>query len=174
MDVKWNALHTQRRSDHCVIAIEAEGAGRTVVNSRTGYNLKRTNWEDYRNHLKWREIEDDSEQEPTIENSYHYFITVTGATMPQHKISFYPKPWCNEELHIAKGNREQAYRKFRNQKTVTNILAWKKLRATFKCKVKQHKRESWIKITSSTNSTATPQKVYDTIRRTIKIHDYNN
>ena len=165
MDVKWNVLNTQRGSDHCVIAIEMEGAGRAAANSSAGYNVKRANWEDYRNHPKWREIEENSEQEPTIDKFYHYVNTVARDTIPQHKISFYPKPWWNEELHIAKRDREQAYRKYRNHKTLTNMLAWKKLRATFKYKVKQYKRESLIKMTSSINSTATPQKVYDTIRR---------
>ena len=41
MDVKWNLLNTQRGSDHCVIAIEMEGAGRAVANSSAGYNIKR-------------------------------------------------------------------------------------------------------------------------------------
>ena len=45
------------------------------------------------------------------------------------------------------------------------MLAWEELRASFKYKVRQYERKSLIKITSSINSTATPQQVYNTVKR---------
>ena len=62
---------------------------------------------------------------------------------------FYPKPWWTQSLKQSKDKREKLYRRYRRERTIQTMLAWKRHRAAHKNLVKEAKRESWKDFTNT-------------------------
>ena len=122
------------------------------------YNTKKANWGDYYNHSRWKELKKTKQEDTTIDKFYQVINEVARDTIPQHTTSsFYPKSWWNAQLQYLKEKREQAYRRYRNNKSLSNMMAWKR-QSNIQIPVKNVQEKIWTEMTSSINSKTSPMK----------------
>lgn len=166
-EIKWNAFDTPLDSDHCPIKITFISNENQLIEDSKKINIKTANWGKYKEHEVWKNLPRIlTNNENNIEDLYARFEQATNETMKEYKqAKFFPKPWWTKEVQDARNKRERLYQAYKRNKSLTNIIAWKRARAEFKSITIQSKKESWEKFTGTVNKNTPISKVWETIRK---------
>ncbi|XP_076374296.1 uncharacterized protein LOC143258709 [Tachypleus tridentatus] len=77
----------------------------------------------------------------------------------------YPRPWWNPACHLARKAQKRAWDTFRRYPTLSNPVAFQRVRAHARWVRRQSQKESWIKFTTSIPSTTSSKIIWDRIRK---------
>ena len=138
---QWSFFSSPGGSDYCAIIIrygEEEGA-----TGKSCWNMKQANWDIFRGSDAWKTLpeEDNRDCAVSLADFYERMATACKEAIPQSKHTrYYPKPWWTPELTLSKQKRERNYQQYRHNKTMENLLRWKRNRAEHKKLVKKSKR----------------------------------
>lgn len=165
--LEWEVSRSPLDSDHCPIKITIIGTETTNNNITTRYDFKNALWTTYKEHSTWNNINEMCNNDETnFTNFYNKLNKAAESTIPKFTPSrFFPKPWWCEEVKEARDKREIAYTNYRRNKSLINIILWKRARAIFKQLTLKYKKESWEKISSTLNINTPLSKVYENIRK---------
>lgn len=169
--LQWTVAESPGDSDHCPIVISLAGAQQTPSNPSARWNVGRADWDTYQSSDAWRHLPD-TDTINTIESGllladlYKRINDASSQSIPQYKPSkYYPKPWWSKELKNSKIERERLYQKYRRNRTMENLLRWKKWRAEHKQKIRLSKKESWEKFVNTLNKNTPISKLYQNVRK---------
>ena len=163
-DLDWTTLEDNGGSDHFPIVIEINKS--YDFNSVTKWNLKKANWDYYRE-LAIFGMPIESFQ--NVDELTDYIVNTINSAANQAigKIKIekgkIPKPWWNYECEMAVKNKKKAYRKFKRKPSNTNQIEYKKLNAVAVRTVKISKQEHWNKFLASINSNTDTKEVWGKI-----------
>ena len=164
LQFSWNILPTTLSSDHCPIIIYMNTECPPVEAS---WKMKDANWDLFESSSSWRNLpEVTGDNQLLLDNLYQRFNQACQESIPVFTPKrFFPKPWWYEDLSTSKQRREIFYQQYRHNKTVTNLLNWKKARATHKNKVKIAKEKNWKEYISQLKFDAPMSLIYDKMRK---------
>ena len=171
-ELEWKIFNSPLDSDHNPIIISVKRSFRNDSTSiRT--NIKRANWEVYRNSVAWKDLPprvDLVDDKEIMRDLYARFEQASNDAIPMIQIGhFFPKPWWSAECLVTLKKRERLYRIFRNTKSPRNMINWKKARAEHRQVVRRSKRKNWQQYISEISSDTPIKKVWEKIRN-IKGH----
>lgn len=166
--IQWSVDSSPGDSDHCPIKLKMITNERNTLEGKEKLNLKKINWEKFHESNAWNDLPDNLERYNThlIQDFYRRFEVAINESAPKYIMTkFFPKPWWSDELKKTKNEREKNYQRYRRNKTLENLLNWKKSRALHKTKIVQHKRDSWKNLASTFNENTPSAVIYENIRK---------
>lgn len=163
----WNVLRSPLTSDHNPILIDFT-TGENEQDDETRLNIKKADWGSYKHHDIWNNLPDTetSSNNALITDFYERINTASMATIPSFTISkYFPKPWWSREIQQLRNKREHLYTKYHKNKSLINLIEWKKARAKFKAMSIKAKSDSWEKLTSTLNQNTPVNKIFEISRK---------
>jgi len=164
--LQWSVSSSPGDSDHCPIIISKLNDATITQPSQPRWNLKRAKWKYYASSTAWHNLPEQLEDpELLLEDFYTRINTAASESIPQYRpCKFFPKPWWTREVAGSRVERERLYQKYRRDRSMSNLIRWKKKRAEHKKLVISSKKECWREFTE-TISDRTPQtKIFEKIR----------
>ena len=162
----WETLPYLHGSDHYPITL-------TSILRQTTENLPRWNLElaDWAKFTKETEIFMKIGDFSNIEDAYEHLVeTINKAAtkcIPLKKLNLNrpPVPWWNNDCYKEKKITRSAFRKMKNNPTVSNIITYKR-RSAIKRKVyKNARKQSWIKYISTLTSRTPTKQVWHKLKK---------
>ena len=151
-DLNWTTLDDNGGSDHIPILIEINKS--YDFSTYTKWNLKKANWEKYRNLAIFDiPIVDFSDIQELTDYIVKTINSAADKAIGKIKIEKgkSPKPWWNVECKTVIKNKKKLYRKYKRNKTLSNLIEYKKANAIVVRTVRKSKQESWNKFLASIN-----------------------
>lgn len=110
--------------------------------SEERWNIRAADWDTYKNSSVWYNLPEDIDSrscEQIVRDLYNRFEDASNEAIPKYKLGkLFPKPWWSHEVKTSKEKREHLYQKYRRNKTLTNLINWKRYRAKHKQLIKKH------------------------------------
>lgn len=160
---QWEVLDDCYSSDHYPILTRA--LVHSESKSKIIYNIKKADWELYREVLSLPRLEEDAN---TDINAFITSITdASNISIPRVEIrpGCPPVPWWTQECKEAIRNRKSALNRFKHHPNIENLIEFKKHRAKAKRIIKDAKRKSWENYASSININTSSQEMWNKINR---------
>ncbi|KAI5738982.1 hypothetical protein M8J77_013456 [Diaphorina citri] len=113
------------------------------------------------------EIDENANIHEKIKEFKDKIISAANGSIPKTKPckKKYAVAWWNEQCYLAIKERNRAFRNYRRDKTIENLIAYKKQRALVKRTVLESKRKSWMNFASSISSSTPTSIVWNRIKR---------
>ena len=127
--------------------------------------MKKCHWPTYTNHKSWSKLTHIRNTNDSLQNLYQCIEEALQDSTPTYKTGrFFPKPWWSLKLQDAFEDRENAFSKFKRNKTVNHLIDWKRKRAYFSFLRKNEKSKYWQEMCNSLNSKTPITQIYSTVR----------
>ena len=165
-DFYWSVSSTPGDSDHCYILITYEDP--TNDADATNWNVKQARWDAYRTSPAWDNLPDCrvTSCDDLLIDLYQRITEASTESIPQFiRSKYFPKPWWNKQVKESNQQREVLYQRYRRNRTMHNLIQWKRKRAEHKKLVKESKRTSWREFVGSINYQTPSSALYQKMRR---------
>ena len=142
-DLQWSVLSSPGGSDHCPIIISYNY---TQIQTFQYWCIKKARWGIYETSASWTELSTTPEGDNNnLTNDFYNRLTYAATeAIPKTELTKYlPKPWWSTELKELKIRRERFYQQYRRNRTITNLILWRKTKPQHKQLIKKHKQDSW-------------------------------
>lgn len=169
--IEWDTMESLYDSDHFPIKINLLSLMKqNTNNSHKTWNLRRANWDNYQELItceleKLKPIPNDINQAiKQFTDAITYSAEkAVGYTHPAQTRKIVP--WWNEQCGEVVNNSKKAFNRYKKQRTIENLIEFKKLRAISRRTINQQKKQSWNEYVSSINSETPIQDVWNKIAR---------
>lgn len=147
----WEVLDDPCGSDHLPILVRWAD-GRRISQYEPRWRLDLANWTKYEESFVVPQLSHNIET--SLENIKSAIMSAASSSIP--KTSGRPRkrkvPWWNEHIAAAVAEKRYAYRRYRRDPSMENLIEFKKSRAVARRAILHGKRESWREFVASTNS----------------------
>ncbi|KAI5756494.1 hypothetical protein M8J77_025486 [Diaphorina citri] len=160
----WNVF--PQGFDHHPIIISINIRPTPLTNFLPKWKMDSADWSLF-SVLSEFEINESSNILEKIKDFSDKIISAANAAIPKTKPckKKYAVVWWNEKCYLAIKERNKAFRNYRRNKTVENLIAYKKQRALVKRTVIESKRKSWMNFASSISSSTPTTVVWNRLKR---------
>ena len=130
--IDWSLSTSPGDSDHCPIQINFMKQNTVNIAQTVSWNYKKADWLIFSNAKVWGNFLDvvTTPNEQLILDLYTRFYQAAQNVIPTFKpYKHIPKPWWTDELDelkFSKAQRERHYQNYRRDKTIPNLVKWKK------------------------------------------------
>jgi len=164
--LQWTVSSSPGDSDHCPIIITKLNDDTNAQPAQPRWNLSRARWKDYENSRAWSNLPELQENPKLLlEDFYNRVNEAALESIPQYRPSkFFPKPWWTREVAGSRVERERLYQKYRRDRSINNMIQWKKKRAEHKKLVIKSKKECWREFTETLTDRTPQSKIFEKIR----------
>ena len=163
--IEWSILESPYGSDHYPIKLSVLKNIEPIQSCKSNYNMKKCHWPTYTNHKSWSKLTHIRNTNDSLQNLYQCIEEALQDSTPTYKTGrFFPKPWWSLKLQDAFEDRENAFSKFKRNKTVNHLIDWKRKRAYFSFLRKNEKSKYWQEMCNSLNSKTPITQIYSTVR----------
>ena len=166
--MSWYVLESPFGSDHYPIKITMDTPVDTPSSHtyKTKYNFKKADWFKFFNHKVWFDLPNICDVQQSLDSFYSCIKIALDDSVPKYTTTKYiPKPWWDIQLKEAYNEREAAFKKFKNKKSVSNLIVWKRKRALFNFLKKKCKSESWQRMCNDMTPWKKKKKIYENIKK---------
>ena len=166
-ELSWYVLPNVLSSDHHPIVIsQLNHETMQVSDDQTLYNFKKGRWEDYANDEIWKHLPNSSNEAELVQDIYSRFKSAAKRNIPTYKYRrYFPKSWWTSECTAAFKEREKLYRRYMNDKSDFNKIAWKKARSTAKYLFRKSKTENLHSFLDKMTLDVPAAIIYDKLRK---------
>ena len=161
LQTTWNTSPDPLSSDHLPIHINIEH-NTTPTHNIPRYNIKKTNWHEYTEH-----IENTNITRPTVEEVTNTILQAAQTHIPKTGHQHKPQkaaPWWNYECKRAITFRNTAKNRYDKNKTEENLINYKKARARCRKIIKEAKKTSFQEFTNTFNRFTPLSKIWKIIK----------
>ena len=163
--VTWSVMESCYGSDHYPIRIDVASTTQICPDS-IQYNYKQANWHSFTNHHIWNQLEEIQDPQTYIDTFYDTIYKALDDSVPRYrKGKYYPKPWWSQQLQDIFNKREEAFKRFKQRQTVSNLITWKRYKALFQYHRRKQRKENWQNLCNGLNPNTPLPVIYSTIRR---------
>lgn len=165
----WTVEDYLYGSDHYPINITNFSQLKSSTTHRNKWSIKNANW------YKFTELIEESINEDnhpnSIEEMIRYFKGIILNSAENHipKVSQTNRhtqvPWWNKNCQHAIQQSKKALYRLKKHNNIENLIEFKRLRARARYLIKQSKKDSWQKYTSTISASTSPSEVWNKIKR---------
>uniref|UniRef100_A0A6P7FH09 Uncharacterized protein LOC114330220 n=1 Tax=Diabrotica virgifera virgifera TaxID=50390 RepID=A0A6P7FH09_DIAVI len=163
----WYTLDSLYDSNHFPIFITNNEAKPSYVKSK--WNISKANWELFSASVKDRvnEIVYQNNADTDVDEFNRCILQAAEEHVGRYTINPSHKsvPWWNLSCKLAVKASKKALNKFRRTRAEVDLINFKRLKAKSKRVIKESKRESWTKFSSTITADTSPTQVWNKIKQ---------
>ena len=164
----WNIHKDLHGSDHYPIDITLFSNNAKISKKRTTFIIDKADWNKFQSLCtKYIDIDETNNNTSCLAARFQKgIIRSANEAMPKSSGNYVRKPicWWNEKLNILNNDKKEKWRNFKRDKTLNNLMSYKRANALFKRESKISKRLSFIEYTKDINPNTPVKVLWDKVR----------